>query len=549
MVKYCYYIALLVLALAAMAAMPVMAITSLQAQVDKNPALLGEAVTLTITADARLNSDALNYQALQQDFRVMMPAVSQSTQVINGQTSHRTSWSFTLFPSSTGIFRIPAFTIQGIHSTPIELTVIDQPVAQSSREVFLTAALEGSSSLYVQQLFYYQVVIHFNGDLQRGNLTEPQLDGAEILRVGQDSEGTALVDGVRYRTITRRYAIIPQRSGALVITPPVFTGEMLVRDTGRSSFFGRSKTVMAETESLPLEIKPQPAHFPGNWLVAGLITLTEEWQPEQPILTVGEPVTRIITLSAIDVASNQLPTLTPQLPASVRIYQDQPQSRSAERAGRLVAQSTLTTALIATQEGELILPEITLPWWNSQTNQLEYAVLPSRTLQVQPGQQSQTATVTPALPTLETVQQVGAWQWNHLSTLLSICWVLSLLILWLGFTRRQQVSATPDTEKSKHKFRSEALKRACLQHHAHDAQKALLDWAKTEVGLNIRSLEQLAAHYPSADFSQAIRDLEQYLYRSDANHWNGAALYASWQQLAIQQQNVKQSALPSLYPG
>lgn len=529
------------------------AMSTLQSSVDKNPAMLGEAITLVVTADARLSADALDYRELQQDFRVMVPSVSQSTQVINGRTSHNTSWSLTLFPRSTGSFRIPSFSINGISSLPIELTVIEQARAQSSRELFLEAKLSGATSVYVQQMLYYDVVIYFDGDLQRGNLTEPVLEGAEIQRLGPDVEGTELLDGVRYRTITRRYAITPQRSGNFSIQPPMFTGEMIDRDPNRYNYFSRSKTVMAEAEAIALEIKAQPAGFPGNWLVAGLVTLTEEWQPASDRLTAGEPVTRIITLSAVDVAANQLPELSQQFPDGVRAYQEQPQSRGAERSGRMVAQKVYTTALIASSGGEITLPEIRLPWWNSQTNQLDYAVLPERTLQVtgtvQPQPQPNTEQVVPiSVPGSTTT--ANPWQWNYTSYLLLGLWLATLaLCAYLLWSRRRQSSGRLPSTVNRASFSPKALQRACYNNDPQAAQQALLYWAKQHFKVAPRSLGELRRCAETADLAAAVLQLEQQLYGQQTDRWQGAPLYQAWQQLPAAAGAAGQSALASLYPG
>ena len=530
-----------------------MAFSSLKSSVDKNPAMLGEAITLVVTADARLSADALDYRELEQDFRVMVPSVSQSTQVINGRTSHSTSWSLTLFPRSTGSFRIPAFTINGVSSAPIELTVIEQAQAQSSRELFLEATLSGPTSVYVQQMLYYDVVIYFSGDLQRGNLTEPVLDGAEIQRLGPDVEGTALVDGVRYRTITRRYAITPQRSGNLSIQPPLFTGEMIDRDPNRYNYFSRSKTVMAEAEPVRLEIKPQPDNFPGNWLVAGLVTLTEEWQPEGAELTAGEPVTRIITLSAVDVAANQLPDLSQQYPDGIRAYQEQPQSRGAERSGRMVAQKVYTTALIASSSGEVVLPEIRLPWWNSQTNQLDYAVLPERTLQVL-GNSTQPQSPAPLVqqPVTTSNAHTNPWQWNYTSNLLLGLWLATIALcsylLLSGTSRYRARSQDNNKTRQNSSFSPKALQRACQAGDAQGAKQALLYWAKQRYQPAPASLGELRHCAGDADFATAILQLERQLYGEQPHPWQGEALYQAWLRLPPATQADNQSTLATLYP-
>lgn len=527
--------------------MPLLALTTLQSQVDKNPALAGEAITLTITADARLGADALNYRQLEPLFRVMAPSVSQSTQVINGQSTQHTRWSFTLFPLSSGTFTIPAFEINGIRSAPIELTVLAQTASvDEPRELFVEASLQGSSQIYVQQMLYYDVVIYFSGDLQRGNLSEPQLEGAEIQRVGQDVEGSALVNGVRYRTITRRYSITPQRSGSVTIAPPLFSGEVIERDNSRYNYFARSKTVMQEANPIAIEVKPQPADFIGNWLVAGLVTLTEEWQPEQSELTVGEPITRIITLSAVDVAGSQLPDLNQQLPTQLRLYQEQPQTKGAERSGRLVAQKIFTTAIIANESGDLILPEIHLPWWNSQTNRQEVAVLPERAFTVKAATGISSPTLLP--PTIVTpAAEASAWQWNYTSTLLTLGWLLSILLLWY-LKKPQSITKDVATPSRRIAFNDSLLKHACQKADAKGAAAQLVLWGQQQFACPVLSLGQLSALVADPALAAELDKLAQQLYRAANTSWQGLSLYQCWRNWQAPVSAHQTTKLAALYP-
>ncbi len=529
---------------------PVLALNSLHSQVDKNPALAGEAITLTVTADARLAADALNYRELEQYFRVMAPSISQSTQVINGVSAHSTRWSFTLFPLTSGTFTIPSFEINGQRSEPIELTVLAETASANNtanpRELFVEVTLNGSSEIYVQQMLYYDVVIYFSGDLQRGNLTEPQLEGAEIQRVGQDVEGSALVNGVRYRTITRRYSITPQRSGQFTITPPLFSGEVIARDTNRFDYFARSKTVMQEAQPITIDVKPQPVDFNGRWLVAGLVTLTEEWQPASVELKVGEPVTRIITLSAVDVASSQLPDINQQLPEQLRFYQEQPQAKGAERSNRLVAQKIFTTAIIANEAGDLTLPEIRLPWWNSQTLRQEVAVLPARTLQVMGGNPA-TAPMALAEPSLELTPSVSPWQWNYTSTVLLCCWLFSVALFALKRTASAKAQVAP-VEHSRVPFADKVLRQACKTADAKVAAEQLLLWGKAQFSPSVKSLEQLAQLVADPLFTTELNKLAKQCYGKQQEPWQGITLYQVWRSWRPAKAVTKTIALPPLYP-
>lgn len=526
---------------------PVLALSSLQSQVDKNPALAGEAITLTVTADARLNANALNYRHLEQHFRVMVPSVSQSTQIINGQSSHITRWSFTLFPLTTGDIRIPAFEINGIVSNSIELTVLADTVrAGQPRELFVEASLQGSTEVYVQEMLYYDVVIYFSGDLQRGNLTEPQLEGAEIQRVGQDVEGSTLVDGIRYRTITRRYSITPQRSGTATIAPPLFSGEVIERDNSRYNYFARSKNVMQEANPIVIEVKPQPEGQAGRWLVAGLVTLTEEWQPEKSVLTVGEPVTRIITLSAVDVLPSQLPELNQQLPTQLRHYQEQAQAKGAERSGRLVAQKIFTTAIIANDSGELTLPEIRLPWWNSQTKRQEFATLPARVLQVN-------ASVIDAVPVSLPMSQTATvtashWQWNYTSTLLLLGWLLSVAIMWFVKKAPADTTQTGTAITYRKEFNDKHLKHACQKGDATRAATELLKWGSQQFSVTVMSLGELKHWTADNALAQELDRLALTLYGPGINDWQGEQLWQAWQKWRPTTQQQTRSSLAALYP-
>jgi hypothetical protein len=542
-----------------LASLPVFALNQLTAQLDKNPALRGESVTLQVTADARLPADAINFRVLESDFTVMLPSVSTSSQVINGQASQSTRWNVVLLPKKTGNLSIPAFSVQGLTTEPLTLEVLDEAPANKgqNQELFLQASID-QQQLYVQQLAYYQVTIYFNGDLQRGSLSEPQLEGASISQVGQDAEGTELVNGIRYRTITRRYAITPQRSGNFSISPPTFNGEMVDRDSARYNYFARTKTVVAQGQPLDISVNAIPANFPGSWLVAGLVTLTEEWTPELSELKQGEPVTRTITLSAVDVAENQLPELNQQFPDGLRLYQEQPQSKSAERNGRLVAQKIFTSAVVANTTGELEVPEVRLPWWNSQTNQLDYATLPARTLKVTgdpaasvsapPRVTASTQSDIAAVPLSTNNTSVSPWAWNYLSSMLLALWLCStllLVMLWQGTKRNEPAAGTP----SRVRFNASKLQQACQQNDAQTAKAELLRFAHQQLDQRLSALIPLSKLIDDNALSREIMRLNQALYGAVQSDWQGQALWQCWQQYRKSQPgDTTDSTLKPLYP-
>ena len=548
------------LAVALLLSLPLQAITQLSARVDKNPALQGEAITLEISADAKVDANALNFRVLEQDFSVMVPSISTSSQNIQGEISHNTSWRVVLLPKRSGEFTIPSFTLQGLSTDPITLQILEGSAKSGSnanQELFLESSFD-QTELYVQQLSYYQVTIYFNGDLQRGSLSEPQMDDASIIQIGQDTDGSELVNGVRYRTITRRYAITPQRSGKFTIAAPTFSGEMIDRDSARYNYFARTKTVVQQAQPIDVTVQPIPDSFPGDWLVAGLVTLNEEWSPDLTTLKQGEPVTRIITLSAVDVAENQLPELNQEFPDGIKLYQEQPQAKSAERKGRLVAQKVFTTAVIANKAGEIALPEIRLPWWNSQTNSLQYASIAARTLEVAPStellsqpdtvQHNTAGAVPPGAAVAVEAAPANPWQWNLMSSVLLALWLISLFVFYICWQLRS-VKTVSIPGNSRVAFNSAALKNACLQHNAIQAKAQLLHFAHQQLDVKCQSLTELANMITHPALAAELSALNQALYAAHAKPWHGDALWQAWQQYRKSQTDTSdKTALNPLYP-
>tara|TARA_R110002126_G_scaffold10245_9_gene46465 strand:+ start:180 stop:1829 length:1650 start_codon:yes stop_codon:yes gene_type:complete len=534
--------------------MPIMAVTQLTARLDKNPVMLGESVLLEVSADSRVAGTSINFRVLEDNFTVMVPSVNQSSRIINGDASHNTTWNVTLLPKASGTFRIPAFSVEGVSSSSILLEVV--PAQQGSgavRDVFLESKLS-TDNIIVQQMVYYDVTIYFSGDIQNGGLSEPLLDDATIQRVGQDQEGSELIDGERYRSITRRYAITPQRSGTFTITPPTFSGDVIDRNSARQNFYARSRTVVREAEPVSITVQAQPNDFSGSWLVAGLVTLHEEWQPEQTELIQGEPITRIITLSAVDVAANQLPDISSTLPEGFRVYQEQPQIKGAERARRLVAQKVITSAIIANTPGEFELPEVNVPWWNSQTNRQEMAVLPARTVQVKavPGRSPSplvsTDVTSPVITTAAANPvSVSAWHWSNTSTLLLAGWLLTIgLLIW---QRRPASRPKAHPNNTPVRFDSNALRTACRQHNKAKARQQLLLWARHHNLLQDGSLSTLSQRVGPGALQEQIDQLNAALYSDSAVSWQGNQLLQAWSDFQLSTPpGARGDALPPLYP-
>lgn len=411
-------------------------VTDVTAQVDRNPVMVDESFVLEVVANDNVSIDAFDSSPLMKDFVVGRTSSSRQTQMVNFETTRTTRWSTVLIPRQPGTYKIPAFNIEGVSSRPINLQVL--PVSQSkstqSQDVFLDIETD-LEEVYLQQQVRYTVKLFIALDLQRGSLSAPTMEDAEIEQVGQDKEYSEIVNGKRYRVIERTFSIIPQKSGQLTVQGPYFEGEIL--DNSRSSFgfFNRTKTVNKVGKNLFIRVRPIPTNYQHHWLPSEHVEIHNEWQGiEQNQLTVGEPVTRTITLTALGVVEAQLPEINSQYPNTVKTYPDQAETTTVERNGTFVSQRTENIAIIPSEAGTLTLPEVQVPWFNVVTGKTEYAVLPKQTFTVVESLENNNAPIiSPATnpsnqtTTAPTITQPALSTSNHWWSISS--WVL--LAIWL----------------------------------------------------------------------------------------------------------------------
>ncbi|MEI8647579.1 hypothetical protein P4S73_05865 [Paraglaciecola sp. Hal342] len=182
------------------------------------------------------------------------------------------------------------------------------------RDVYVTTSVD-TNETYLQQQIRYTAKLYLARDLQRGSLSTPTLTDGEIRQIGKDAEYNDIVDGKRYRVIERTFSVIPQKSGTFTIQGPVFEGEV-VQDRQQSfGFFSRSKTINRVGPPQEISVKPIPDNYSGAWLPSEYVELHEEWQPDSGDFTVGEPITRTLTLTAVGVDEAQLPAINSQYPS------------------------------------------------------------------------------------------------------------------------------------------------------------------------------------------------------------------------------------------
>jgi len=526
------------------------------AYVDRNPVALNESFQLVFEVAGNAEPD---FTPLRTDFEILNQNQSSQISIINGQQTSKVSWTLNLMAKRAGNLIIPSIDF-GQHgsSTPSTLTVqAAQAVAETDADVFLEVSAEPKNP-YVQSQVLYTVRLFFAKNLNGASLTEPTLDNGELVveKLGKDSQYQTQRNGRRFNVVERKYAVFPQQSGDFSIEPIIFTGKII---EGRSSRFGgfgffgspaKTRTQRLRSKAIAIRVKPIPETFTGkHWLPAQQLQLQENWSETPENFKAGEPITRTLTLLAAGLTGGQLPELGEfsQIPQGLKQYSDQPKLDTQTQLNTLISRREEKIAIIPSNEGEYNLPAIKIPWWNTKTEQMEFAQLPARTISVQPADNNApVATPTPdeevaqPAPTSSSIEQPANSFWMWLSIILAIAW-LSTIIAWWWLKRRTRVVTTSSPKLGNEAAAIKKLKQACHSHQANATKEALLAWAKIhwqeEPPASLDKIGRLCGELLQTE----IENLNHNLYsRLATEEWHGVALWKAFKEYIKQSHKLKE---------
>ena len=537
---------------------------------DRNPVVLQESFQLLFEAAGSVDDDP-DFSPLEKDFQVLSTSTNTSMSIVNTKITRTKQWQLTVLPLNAGNLIIPAISF-GKDSSPQTLLTVKQAVTgsaeQATRDIFIDVEVAPESA-YVQAELIYTVKLYRAVATSNETLSEPELSqGSAIIEpLDADRSYDIFIEGRRYAVFERRYGIYPQVSGTLLIKPVRFQAQVSATSPFSLDPFGaRAKTLVRQSEPVVLEIKPVPgAYQSGHWLPATDVKITEKWSKNPLELLPNEPVTRTVTLTAQGLTASQLPEMQEQLPADFKQYPDIPVLENQQTANGTTGVRQQKNAIIPARAGEYTLAEISLPWWNTKTQTMEYAVLPERRVQVTTVV-PEAAIGTPDLPAfgmdteglVQTVPEVtetaavedtaspGASIWQWLTCILAVTWVITLIYILKN--RRGARAETSQAYTGDVNEAVKALKRACQDNDPQRAKTALLRWAmERPIGAPVSSLGDLEKH-SSEELAAEIRNLSRQLYSRTPDPWRGEPLWQAFLQESKTAGNETSRARGNLEP-
>ena len=526
---------------------------TLTANVDRKQITENDSFRLFLRFDEQVGFGQPDLTALKKDFRVINQQRSNQFRSMNGKTVSFTEWTLVLSPLRTGNLIIPELEFNGEKSQSIKVSVNELPQSvkeQIAKEFFFDIEVDQKST-YVQAQVLYTEKLYYSVNHEDATLSDLKVTDAHAIQLGEVRQYNTSVNGQRMGVYERRFAIFAEESGEMVIPGQKFTANV-VNSYNRWS---RGRPVSVVAKPIRIQVKATPATYPQSpWLPSPQISISDRWSKPYSEWQVGEPVTRNITINAQGLSGSQLPSIALPIVEGLKYYPDQSEHQDHTDSLGIQGVYQQSMAIVPTQSGRITVPEMRIPWWNIETNRLEYAILPAQTVDVAAAantsstKSSQEIAQQASDQTLLTPNQQGSsGYWIFATLALLISNIFTAFFLW---KKSDQTRVKEDKiPEIKGKAILKQLKSACQKNDALKIRHYLKQWAQSEYQKN--SIEEFGKLFNDIALTNAIAELDSFLYQDTQNSvFNGQVLWNSLSQAIKKrnpQENSDSSSLKPLY--
>ena len=509
-----------------------------------------ESFEAIFSTDGSVDGDP-DFSELTQDFQILSRTQSSNIQIVNGQFSNQTTWTVTLMPKRNGDLLIPGVAF-GQDKSPALKVFVKKVVANSQQKgndpVFLEVEATPKQTYVQAQLILTIKIFHtvsfVSATMDELSVNDPD---AVIEKIIENKTYDKLINGNQYRVFEKSYAIFPQKAGKLKVAPVIFNGQYF--DRFRTL---HNKRLKSEEINIDVKAKPPIGQFADAWLPVRGLQLTEEWSPTNAEVKVGEPITRTLTVQAQGISGAQLPVLNSKREiAGSKQYPDQPVIRTDKTSEGINGYRQEKTAYIPTKSGKVVLPEVTLSWWNTEKDRLEIARLPAKTITVLAGANVPTnsgsvasteSSATQSGEGQKDLRQLAAdsgtfagtsrfWYWV---SIVALCGWIITLIAWLVQYRRASRERVSQAQRRAVRESPGGLlrkiKSASAKNDAQQVKNLLLQWGQTQWPENPPSSIGHIIRRTEGDLAVELQKLNAILYR--AKHqpsWSADGLWSALQ--------------------
>lgn len=505
---------------------------ALTAKVDRTVLDSNETLRAELRYDGQVFTGEPDFGPLIKDFEVLSNNRQQNYSNVNGKTESYTAWTLELRPKRAGILLIPSLTFKKEVSNAIELRVRAAPSNSSANpgtQPIYTETTVDANTPYVGQQVILTHRLYTSVQLRDFALSELAIDKAVLHRLG-DTQYQKVINGRNYLVLEVKYAIFPQSEGPLII-PSLRFGAYEVNNRSQFGVFNnRGNQIVRDTEPKSLEVTARPPQASvDGWMPSTSVTMEQRWSGDIDSVTVGEPVTRTITIRAEGLSAAQITPLQEPQGNNYRGYPDQPQLDEIVTTNGLTATRIESLALVPNNSGEITLPAVELIWWDTNSNKRRVASLPSITLQVSPSENTDVAAndnnvmqgTNDAMTTLASdASKPKVSFMTNLSLALNALLMTLIVTLLIGRKRKalaarsQQAALSSDSARLNLKQQLRAIESEAKDDNLMAMRETILRWGKTLFAENPPStLKSLGDLLGNPSISQLFAQLDQQLYQ------------------------------------
>jgi hypothetical protein len=490
------------------------------ATLDRTNIGLNETIKLTLSSDNSFELPDLS--PIENFLQFVHSSQQQQTRIINGKRTHQVSIVVYLLAIKAGSFTIPQFTIGAIKTAAIDITIANTPASRALDQAISVSMTVDIAQPYVQQQVIVTTKLLIKHDLynamSNANLDKFEPDGVVILELA-DNRYSKVINGVHYNVIEQKHALFPQQSGKLLLPSRKFTAAV---------GFRRRINEIADA----IELNVQAASYSDTtWLPATALNITSNTNNIQT--SVGETLTLTIKLTANGLQHSLLPNIALPTIGGAKIYQDRVNSENTKIHNSITGTKEQTWVIVPTRAGVIKLPDIKLKWFNTTSNQSEFARLAGTQITVLASStQGTTAQKTVQQPT-RAQDKTAMGQSNYLwwlyaaIAILTALWLATLLAWYLWHKRHTKLTSKPTAKQPALKINNvyRELIKACDDNDLLHAKTVFIIWVQLAVGTsNIvgisDALLQLQQQYTQDSLdvlTDAFKAIDKALYNKDVS--------------------------------
>jgi len=187
------------------------------------------------------------------------------------------------------------------------------------------------------------------------------------------------INGKSYAGIQFFYNVFPYSEADIKF--PSLTIEVETPDEG--DYKGVKRKV--KTEAKNIKVRPIPPGFKkSNWLVTPDLRVKDSWSGNLESVKVGDVLERTINRNAAITVSELIPPIEWDSLEKVSTYPDRAITRNKKTKTSFSAERSDKMRYLFLEEGQVIIPEISILWWNAAEKKVYKRTLKEVVIDVQP---------------------------------------------------------------------------------------------------------------------------------------------------------------------